>query len=182
MERVLFLEHYPVVTAGIKSKSASMLISADELSKRDIDFHDVGRGGDMTAHEPGQLVIYPHIDLKKRSLGLSDYFSLILSVTQESILSAFSIETVKHDSPGLYVKNGAKLASIGIQAKSFFTTHGIAINIDNDLSTFDTIHPCGFPDLMMTSIAKQGADVARIDDFIDNWMNLFQTRLEAKTP
>jgi len=160
-ELILVCEHPPVITAGVKFQEASLLSTSGDLQIAGIDFVKTGRGGDATAHEPGQIVFYVHIDLKKRRIEISSFFSALLQSVQRALAAACQIETVvRADAPGLYVahgsRSGAKIASIGVQFKGFFTSHGVAVNFTNNLSTFARIHPCGDSSLSVTSVLQLG--------------------------
>lgn len=178
-ELLLFCGHPPTITAGVQSREPNLLSAPDVLAKNGIAVHAIGRGGDHTAHEPGQCVIYPHIDLKKRELGVSKVFQDLLKITQSALEVTWGLRTeIRTDAPGLYW-NGRKLGSIGIQFKSFFTSFGLAVNVSNDLSTFRHIHPCGFSDLQVTNVLQCGGDPALLSRFMDVWTEEFQDWLPA---
>lgn len=166
-ELILVCEHSPVITAGVQFKDKSIRVPETELAARGVAFHKTSRGGDVTAHEPGQIVIYVHVDLKARSLDVSRFFKGLLKSAQAAAKNSFGLDLdLDADAPGLYV-GGRKIASIGIQFKSFFTGHGLAINVANDLSTFSLIDPCGFDALEMTSVQKEGGRPDKTGLFID---------------
>ncbi|MBE7436946.1 MAG: lipoyl(octanoyl) transferase LipB [Spirochaetales bacterium] len=143
-EFLLFCQHPPTITAGIKSRPENLLFPATELSRLGIGLFPIRRGGDFTAHEPGQLCIYPHVDLRRRNLPLGLYFQRLLEITQEALQLVYRITVhPEQKAPGLYTEDGAKLVSIGIDASKFFTSHGVAVNLTNDGQTFMAIHPCG---------------------------------------
>lgn len=179
-ELLLFCEHPKTLTAGVQAKPGSLLRPQAELLRHGIAHERIGRGGDYTAHEPGQCVIYPHIDIEKRGIPVSHFFAELLQITQISLRNVWSIQTITHESaPGLYTKDGAKIASIGIMFKRFFTSFGMAVNISNDLATFDWIHPCGDPQLRLTSIQALGGDPALLSTFVRVWEGEFRNRLLA---
>jgi len=166
-ELILVCEHSPVITAGVQFKDKSLRVPQTELAPRGVAFYKTSRGGDVTAHEPGQIVIYVHVDLKARSLDVSKFFKGLLESAQTAAKNSFGLDLdLNTEAPGLYV-SGRKIASIGIQFKSFFTGHGLAINVTNDLSTFSLIDPCGFDSLEMTSVEKEGGRVDKTGLFID---------------
>jgi lipoyl(octanoyl) transferase len=163
-ELILVCEHPPVITAGVKFQNSSLIQTSGDLAKAGIEFVKTGRGGDATAHEPGQIVFYPHVDLRKRGLNIASFFHGLLVSVQTALAQVCAIHTfIREEAPGLYVEGavqrGAKIASIGVQFKGFFTSHGIAVNFTNDLSTFAMIHPCGDPSQSVTSAwhLNQGA-------------------------
>ena len=177
-ELLLFCEHPALVTAGVQARPENLLSTEAQLTDEGVSLIRVGRGGDYTAHEPGQCVIYPHLDLKKRSWTVSDFFREMLMITSRCIQEIWQIKLESDtDAPGLYDPSGAKLVSIGIMFKSFFTSHGLAVNVSNPLDTFRHIHPCGYSELAMTSIADHGGDPALMPRFIALWRQSLEERL-----
>jgi lipoyl(octanoyl) transferase len=143
------LEHEPVFTLGMNADPAHLLAPGD------IPVVQVDRGGQVTYHGPGQLVVYPLIDLRRAGLGVRD---LVTALEQAVIGTAaeFSIEAaIRAGAPGVYVA-GAKLASVGIRVRRGASYHGTAINVDMDLGPFSRINPCGFEGLAMTQLAALG--------------------------
>ena len=178
-ECVLFCGHPPTLTAGVQARAENLRASPAALGLAGVHLVNVGRGGDYTAHEPGQCVIYPHVDLRARHWGVSDFFQALLQTTARVLHAVWKIEVESREAaPGLYLRDGgAKIASIGVMFKSFFTSHGIAINISNEGSTFGLIHPCGFPDQRIISIAQLGGEPAELPRFIEAWYDEFSTTL-----
>lgn len=174
-ENLLVCRHPPTVTAGIQSHPKHLLRSPENLSESGIEYASVGRGGDHTAHEPGQIVLYPHLDLRVRKIRVGDLVRALLSITSESIREVWNIETgTRADAPGLYSsKTGGKLVSIGLWIRSDFTGSGLALNVENDLSTFSHIVPCGRPDIDMTTIERLGGDAAKSQEFVQAWVSRF---------
>jgi len=140
------LEHYPCLTGGIGAKAENLLSDLESLQKAGISLVQIQRGGDYTAHEPGQIVGYLHIDLRQRNKQLGDFLSSFTISIRNACLEIWGLELVENrTAPGLYLKQTPekKLVSIGVYAKSYFTSFGFALNGVNDLSTFRHIHPCG---------------------------------------
>jgi lipoyl(octanoyl) transferase len=143
------LEHEPVFTLGMNADPAHLLAPGD------IPVVQVDRGGQVTYHGPGQLVVYPLIDLRRAGLGVRD---LVTALEQAVIATAavFGIvAATRPGAPGVYV-DGAKLASVGIRVRRGASYHGAAINVDMDLGPFSRINPCGFEGLAMTQLAALG--------------------------
>ena len=143
------LEHEPVFTLGMNADPAHLLAPGD------IPVVQVDRGGQVTYHGPGQLVVYPLIDLRRAGLGVRD---LVTALEQAVIATAavFGIvAATRPGAPGVYVE-GAKLASVGIRVRRGASYHGAAINVDMDLGPFSRINPCGFEGLAMTQLAALG--------------------------
>jgi len=182
-ELLLLCEHSSTITAGVQFDYKNLLSNAEELKSLNIKFIKVARGGDITAHEPGQCIIYPHVDLKKRNIQLSHFFKTIMDITSRNLLRIWNIETIyKNDYPGLYLLSGEKIASIGISFKSFFTSHGIAVNISNNLETFKHIIPCGMNDVSMTSVSMLKKDLNLVTLFVEHWIKDFQEYLKSPPP
>ena len=153
-DTVFIVEHPPVITLGARSSANKLLKDRLAIENAGIEIVEIRRGGGTTAHNPGQLVIYPIINLKKRSLGVSDFVHLLEKIGIELLAElGVKCETIK-SLPGLWCGE-KKIASIGVQVKKWVTFHGIAININNDLSIFDLIVPCGLDNVIMTSAEKQ---------------------------
>jgi lipoyl(octanoyl) transferase len=143
------LEHEPVFTLGMNADPAHLLAPGD------IPVVQVDRGGQVTYHGPGQLVVYPLIDLRRAGLGVRD---LVTALEQAVIATAASfgiVAATRPGAPGVYVE-GAKLASVGIRVRRGASYHGVSINIDMDLGPFSRINPCGFEGLAMTQLAALG--------------------------
>ena len=153
-DTIILLEHPPVITLGARSGANKLLKDKTAIENAGIEIVEIRRGGGTTAHNPGQLVIYPIINLKNRSLGVSDFVHLLEKIGIELLAElGVKCETIK-SLPGLWCGE-KKIASIGVQIKKWITCHGIAININNDLSIFDLIVPCGLDNVIMTSVEKQ---------------------------
>lgn len=158
---MLFLEHSPCLTGGIGAKAENLLVSPETLSSLGVELVTLQRGGDFTAHEPGQIVGYLHIDLKKRNLSLGDFLRALNKSLVESIREIWGLTLEENPkAPGLYTAEEPKLklVSEGIYAKSYFTSFGFALNGVNNLSTFSLINPCGAKSEDMTSLLRLGKD------------------------
>lgn len=177
-ESILFLEHPPTLTAGTGAKKTNLLVPVENLQMSGIELYRIQRGGDYTAHEPGQMVIYPHVDLAKRKISVTDFIRNFRESIAISIREIWSIQLVDNtDSPGLYLEENPqkKMVSFGVYFKSFFTSFGAAINIENDLNTFQMINPCGGRSENMVSIRSLGGDIKKKGEFIQR----FKERISA---
>jgi len=151
---VLIVEHPPVITLGARQSANKLLVSREELAARQIDVVDIRRGGGATAHNPGQLVFYPILHLQELGLGIIDYIRELEAIGIE-LIHRLSIDTRRRAGfPGLWVGT-KKIASIGVRVSKGVTYHGMAINIQNDLSIFDLLVPCGLNGVQMTSVLKE---------------------------
>lgn len=147
---VLIVEHPPVITLGARKTENKLKIDESAILASGIELVPVGRGGGTTAHNPGQLVFYPVIKLKTLKLGVTEYIRSLEAVGID-LLATFGVQSERRKGlPGLWV-GPKKIASIGVQIKKWVTFHGMAINLNNDLSIFDPIVPCGLDGVTMTS-------------------------------
>ncbi len=153
-DTVLIAEHPAVITLGARQSANKLRASREDLAHQHIDVVDIRRGGGTTAHNPGQLVFYPILHLQQLGLGISEYIRQLEAIGME-LIQQLGIRTARRKGfPGLWV-GPRKIASIGVRVSRFVTYHGMAINIQNDLSIFDFIAPCGLDDIEMTSVLKE---------------------------
>ena len=144
-------EHPAVFTIGRTGKRENLLVSESELSIAGIEVIGVDRGGDITFHGPGQLLIYPIIDLKGKARDLHRYLRDLEELGLR-ILSGYAIRGQRiKEKTGIWVGK-AKIASIGVAARDWVTYHGISINVNIDLRYFSMIHPCGMKGIEVTSL------------------------------
>jgi len=147
-DEIWFLEHPPVFTLGTAADKSHI------LNAKNIPIIQTDRGGEVTYHGPGQLVIYFMLDIKRLELGPKSLVQSIQNFTK-NLLNEFSIESNFIDgAPGVYVED-KKIASIGLRISKGKSYHGISINVDMDLEPFSNINPCGY----------EGLEVAQIKDF-----------------
>jgi lipoate-protein ligase B len=153
-DTVLICEHPPVITLGAHKSANKLLASPPAISSRGIDLVEVSRGGGATAHNPGQLVLYPIVDLHTREISAGQYVRTLEALGLE-LLEAFGLQVqVRKGLPGLWVGQ-RKIASIGVRISKGVSFHGMAINIRNDLQIFDLIVPCGLDGVHVTSLLKE---------------------------
>jgi lipoic acid synthetase len=153
-DTVLIVEHKPVITLGARQSANKLLIDREKIAERGIDVVEIRRGGGTTAHNPGQIVFYPILNLQQRRLGINEYIRTLEQIGIE-LLKQLGVESDRRKGfPGLWV-NDKKIASIGVRVSRQITHHGMAINIQNDLSIFETIVPCGLENVKMTSVLNE---------------------------
>jgi len=165
-DTVLLLEHPPVLTLGRSAKEQHVLAPREVLEARGIAVHEVGRGGDATYHGPGQLVAYPIIDLKPDRKDVRKY---VWSLEETMIRTCGDFGLPATRIQGL---NGAwtddrKIGAVGVRISRWVTMHGLALNVDSDLSYFELIVPCGIPDKTVTSLSAELGRAVHVDDVID---------------
>lgn len=150
---LLFLEHPHVLTLGRRGNRTHLLASEEQLVKAGVTVFHIERGGDITYHGPGQLVVYPILDLKAYGYRLAQYIQELEEIIIRT-LTDFGIQG-RRDSlnRGVWVDQ-EKIASVGVAVKRWVSFHGLALNYETDLSYFDLINPCGLQGVKMTSMAK----------------------------
>ena len=152
-DEIWFTEHPPIFTLGLNANRDHLLAPGE------IPVIQVDRGGQVTYHGPGQLMIYPLIDLKRASLGVRD----LVTALEQSVIDLVAEHGIaaasRKDAPGVYVE-GKKIASVGLRVRRGASYHGMALNIDVDLEPFSRINPCGFSDLDVIDLATLGIDAA----------------------
>jgi len=156
---LILCEHPAVITLGRSTKPGHLLAGEAALAELGVELREVERGGDVTVHEPGQLVAYPIIDLKRHRQDLHWY----LRQLEEAIMRAAAVVGVasarRTGLTGVWCGDDAngwrKLASIGVHARDWVTWHGLALNVANDLATFQHVVPCGLAGVTMTSLSQE---------------------------
>jgi lipoyl(octanoyl) transferase len=158
---LLLLEHPHVITLGRRGNQSHLLVSPEVLEAMKIPMFHVERGGDVTYHGPGQIVVYPILDLKDYGYRLVRYVDQLEEVILH-VLKDFGIEGRRDPSNrGVWV-NGEKIASIGLTIRRWISFHGFSLNYETDLKYFELINPCGLKEKKMTSLEKiLGVNVPR---------------------
>ena len=150
-DEIWFTQHRPVFTLGLNSAPEHLLAPGN------IPVVQVDRGGQVTYHGPGQLMVYSLIDIRRAGLGVRD----LVTALEQSVVdlaSTYDIEAASRaDAPGVYVA-GVKLASVGLRIRRGASFHGMALNVDIDTEPFSRINPCGFANLEITDLARLGAE------------------------
>lgn len=151
-DEIWFTEHKPVFTLGVNAAAEHLLAPGD------IPVVQVDRGGQVTYHGPGQLMIYPLLDLRRAIIGVR---ALVTALEQSAVrlAAAHGIEATSHcDAPGVYA-DGVKFASVGLRIRRGASFHGMALNVNMDLDPFSRINPCGFRGLEVSDLNKLGASL-----------------------
>jgi lipoate-protein ligase B len=182
---LVFLEHPHVITLGRRGNRSYLIASQEVLDAMAIPIYHVERGGDVTYHGPGQLVVYPILDLRGYGYRLIRYVDQLEEVIL-CTLKDFGMEGKKDSlNRGVWV-SGEKIASLGVTIKRWVSFHGLALNYETDLSYFDLIHPCGLVGKKMTSMEKiLGKKVAReslVERITVHFKEIFQRDWERKSP
>ena len=154
-DQLLLLQHPHVITLGTASSRAHIVADQSRLQELGIDLVDVGRGGDVTYHGPGQLVGYPILDLEPDRKDVHRYLRDLESVLVHTLGEMGIQGEPVPDLTGVWV-DGRKIAASGVRISSgWITSHGFALNVSNDLSFFETIVPCGIQDVSVTSVSQE---------------------------
>jgi len=143
------VEHDPVFTLGQAGKPEHVLLPGD------IPVLHVDRGGQVTYHGPGQIVVYPLLDLKRLGIGVREYVHRIEQAIIDTLLEWNIIASRREGAPGVYV-GAAKIAALGIRVRKGRTFHGLAFNVAMDLEPFTRINPCGYAGLQVIALADLG--------------------------
>ena len=151
-DEIWFCEHPPVFTLGLNASKEHLLAPGD------IPVVQIDRGGQVTFHGPGQLMVYPLIDIRRANIGVR---TLVTALEQSVVDLAAEFDVAaaaRADAPGVYVE-GDKLASVGLRIRRGSSFHGMALNVDVDLEPFTRINPCGYAELKMTDLHRLGIDL-----------------------
>jgi lipoate-protein ligase B len=162
-DTLIIVEHQPVVTLGRVAKKESV-IDRSFFDARSIPVIETSRGGKITYHAPGQIVLYPIIDLREKKKDVTFYIDFLEKVAVKS-LARFGVPAARDEKRRGVWARGKKIAFIGVAFKRWIAYHGVSVNINNDLEPFLRMHPCGEPDIRVTSakeILKRELDLAEV--------------------
>jgi len=155
-DEIWLLEHPPVFTQGLAGKPEHV------LNPREIPVIQTDRGGQVTYHGPGQLVVYVLFDLQRLNIGTRQLVRTLEKTIIETLADYNIVAETQENAPGIYV-NGAKICSIGLRVRKNCSYHGIAFNIDMDLEPFSRINPCGYQNLQMIQLRDFINDITLTD-------------------
>jgi len=180
-DTVLIVEHPPVITLGARRSANRLLVEPDELKRRGIDVVEIRRGGGATAHNPGQLVVYPILHLQRLGLGAGEYVRTLEAIGIDLLARAGVAAERRKGFPGLWT-GGRKIASVGVRVRRFVTYHGMAINICNDLSLVDVMVPCGLDGVVMTSAERETGRNGEMEQVKNRLTALLHRYLDRTSP
>jgi lipoyl(octanoyl) transferase len=168
LNHLLFCEHPHVYTLGKSGKESHLLLNNEELKDKNAVFYKINRGGDITYHGPGQLVVYPILDLEHFFTDIHKYMRLL----EEAVIHTIAAYGLKGDRiegmTGVWLDVGTpkerKICALGVKASRWVTMHGIGFNVNTDLDYFSNIVPCGIEDKAVTSMKKELGITVNMED------------------
>ena len=150
-DEIWFLQHLPVYTLGLNGHRQHI------INPGDIPVIETDRGGQVTYHGPGQLMVYLLVDIKRKSISVKDYVHRL----EQSVIDMLEVYDVvghrREGAPGVYINN-KKISALGIRIRRGCSYHGLSINVDMDLTPYNGIHPCGYSDLEVTQMHEHGIE------------------------
>ncbi|HCU72715.1 MAG TPA: hypothetical protein DGO43_02745 [Chloroflexi bacterium] len=183
-DMVAVLEHPPVYTVGARGKKNHLLVSEESLLAKGADVIETNRGGDITFHGPGQLVLYSIMNLRRRGIGAIEYIHRLETAVIHTLSSMQLAGQAVKGRPGVWIGH-RKISAIGVSIQRGITMHGLALNIDPDLQWFDAIVPCGLHGLGVTSIARETGTAPDTDAITTTVLEAiaheFNTELRSET-
>lgn len=182
---LLFTEHPPVYTLGKSGNKENVLLPAEELKKRGIEFFHTNRGGDITFHGPGQIVGYPILDLEKFYTDIGKYLRNIEEVIIRTMAEYEVIGSRSQGETGVWIEpevpaKARKICAIGVRCSRWITMHGFALNVNTDLSYFNHIIPCGISDKQVTSFQKELGGEIKMQEVKEKIKKNFEIVFEAE--
>ena len=173
--KLLFCEHPHVITLGKSGQENNLLLTKEKLKEKGVEYFHIDRGGDITYHGPGQLVVYPIFDLDSFDIGLKKYIHRLEEVIIQ-LLEDYGIKSERMEKgTGVWLDlddtNARKICAIGVRSSRFVTMHGLALNVNTDLSYFSLMNPCGFIEKGVTSIERELGNGSIEMDVIKNRVN-----------
>lgn len=179
-DALYLLEHPPVITLGRQGGIENLMISEDQLKKMGVKVVQTKRGGNITCHYPGQLVVYPVVHIEKRRGGIRKFFS-DMEETAISTAARFGVDAGKSEGrPGVWTNRG-KLCSIGIGVRKWITYHGLSFNISTDMSLFNAITLCGLTGAQPTSLSLEAGRDIEVSEVKDVFKQEFRRIFENST-
>jgi lipoyl(octanoyl) transferase len=164
---LILLEHTPVITIGRSGGRENLLVSSEALAGQGVEVCETSRGGNVTCHNPGQIIGYPVLDLARWRQDVHWYMRRVEEILIRT-LARLGLQASRNDQyTGVWLKD-EKVAAIGVYVKRWVTSHGFALNVNNDLSLFKAIVPCGIKDFGVTSLARAncGKSVEQVMEMI----------------
>lgn len=186
---LLICEHPHVFTLGKSGKEEHLLLDKNQLLDYQASFYKINRGGDITYHGPGQLVVYPIFDLEQFFTDIHKYMRYLEEAVITTLLAYGIVSERMAGQTGVWLDtntvNARKICAMGVKSSRWVTMHGLGFNVNADLSYFNHIVPCGIPDKAVTSMANELGDTVEMDELsnklVANMAKLFNFQLISKT-
>ena len=180
-DTLVFCEHPSVITLGRNTQEGSVVEAMSTLAGNNVEVIEINRGGEATVHNPGQLVGYPIMNLQRSKPDLHWFLRTIEQCIIDA-LKDFGIDSGRVDGlTGVWVGGQEKICAIGIHCSRWVTSHGFALNVNNDLSLFNTIVPCGITDRGVTSMEKLVGGPVDLADVKRSIESAFREHIESMT-
>lgn len=180
-DTLLITRHEPTITMGKSGRMRDLLVSKDLLAERGVDFVEIDRGGGITYHGPGQLVLYPIFDLRNYGKDLRKFVRR-LGLVAKNVVSEFGLDAEfrEGDEIGLWVEkeDSKKLGSLGLRVKKWYTMHGLALNVSLDREKAELIRPCGIRGTKLASITDfvSGVEMDEVKELLlTNFFSIFSS-------
>ncbi|CAG0911236.1 unnamed protein product [Cyprideis torosa] len=166
-ENIYMVEHPPVFTLGRNGSTASLLLPEEKIMEAGVEIVATERGGDITYHGPGQLVVYPILNLRKRKIAVSEFISMLEDVMLATATDYGVLANRDARNRGIWVGN-RKLGSVGIRIRHGISFHGLALNVALSLEHFRWIQPCGLSGVQMTMLSQQSRQEMSVEEVKSN--------------
>jgi lipoyl(octanoyl) transferase len=178
-DTLLLLEHPKVITMGRRANSEHILLSSEALRESGYELFETGRGGDVTFHGPGQLVVYPIVDLKPDRLDVRRYVR-DLEETMIRVCADYGLSAQRSEGfNGTWI-DSRKVGAVGVRISQWVTMHGFALNVSTELAAFSAIVPCGISDRGVTSLSRELGRTLTLDEVEERAAQHFAQLFEAE--
>ncbi len=179
-DSLLLLEHPPIITIGAKDGSKNIISTTEAINRDGLEIYKCGRGGDVTIHSPGMLIIYPIFNLKKHGKDILKFIrnleQIVIAVCKKNSIEA----NLNPPNTGCWVQD-RKIASVGIKVSKWISLHGIALYCNNNTELFKHINPCGIPGCKITTMSEETGVNINPTDIIPSVVKEFENRFCKKT-
>jgi lipoyl(octanoyl) transferase len=178
-DTLVFCEHDAVITLGRATAPGSVLLGPELLASRGVEVVEIDRGGEATIHNPGQLIAYPIFHLERTKPDLHWFMRTVEQCVIDA-LDTFGLPSGRVDGlTGVWIDGDRKICAIGVHCRKWVISHGLALNVGNDLSLFDAIVPCGIRDRGVTSMERELGHAVDIADVRNALETAFRTHFEV---
>ena len=177
-DAIFTLQHPPVITVGRRGSLGDLVAPAETLAARGIDVVKSERGGELTYHGPGQLVLYPIVDIAARGVGVADLVRGLAAAVASTLATRGVHASYDAGRPGLWVGD-AKICAVGMRISKNVSRHGAAVNLTTALDAYELFVPCGMPEAAATSVLRETGEAPDFDAFAADTVRAFSAWLGA---